>query len=110
MNQVTQERSSFRSPLLAICACAALLGGCATPTTYEGMVPTSFETAKKHTQTVSVQVSGGKETDSVGKPQISDSAFTQALTDAITKSQTFSRVVPGTGGNYLLTVALFDMD
>jgi len=32
-----------------------------------------------------------QETDSTGKPQISDATFTQALTESIIKSQTFRR-------------------
>jgi hypothetical protein len=89
---------------------AALLGGCATPTNYEAMVPTSMVPAKRHAQSVAVSVSGGQETDSAGKPQISDDAFRQALTEAINRSRTFSRVVAGSGGDYVLTVALFGLD
>jgi len=71
------------------------------------MIPTAFRTAKKHPQTVGVSVNGGKETDSTGKPQISDATFTQALTESITKSQTFSKVIQASGADYLLTVTLF---
>jgi hypothetical protein len=91
-------------------AFAGVLAGCATPTTYEGMVPTAFDNAKRHAQSVSVAVSGGRETDATDKPQISDAAFTQALTQAIAQSRTFSRVVTGAGGDYLLTVALTGLD
>jgi hypothetical protein len=103
-----RERLSFH--FLVLCACAAVLGGCATPATYEEMVPTAFSTSKKHPQTVGVSVNGGNETDSTGKPQISDAAFTQALTDSIVKSQTFSKVIQGSGADYLLTVTLFGME
>ncbi len=105
-----KRQESARSRLLLLCACVAILGGCASATTTEGMVPTDFVPAKKFSQTVSVAVSGGKETDAIGKPQITDAAFAQALADAITKSQTFSRVVEGKGGSYLLTVVLSDME
>jgi len=112
-------RSQIRQPLyrgrfsfrfLVLCTCIAVLGGCATPTTYEGMIPTAFRTAKKHPQTVGISVNGGKETDSTGKPQISDATFTQALTESIVKSQTFSKVIQGGGADYLLTVTLFGME
>jgi hypothetical protein len=99
---------TFRT-LLSICA-AGVLAGCATATTFEGMVPESPDVAQHHAQSVSVAVSGGHETDAAGKPQISDAAFAQALTAAITKSRTFSRVVQGAGGDYLLTVALVSLD
>jgi hypothetical protein len=76
------------------------------------MVPTSFETAKSHPQTVRVYVTGGQESVAVGRPQITNSAFSQALTESITKSRTFSRVVEDQSqrADYLLTVTLFSMD
>lgn len=86
------------------------LAGCATPSTYEGMVPTGFDTAKRHAQSVSVAVSGGRETGAMDKPQITDAALAQALTESIAKSQTFSRVVQGAGGDYLLTVAMTSLE
>ena len=109
---MTPQRSSTSasSRFLLLCAVVAVLGGCGSATTTEGMVPTDFTPAKKFSQTVSVSVSGGKETDSMGKPQITDAVFAQALADAITKSQIFSRVVEGKGGTYLLSVVLSDME
>lgn len=89
---------------------AALLGGCATPATHEGMAPAVVGTARTHPHSVSVAVTGGKETDSIGKPQISDEAMAQALTDAIVRSQTFSRVVQGKGADYLLTVTIISIE
>jgi len=100
----------YLSTLLALCGCVVLLGGCAKATTSTGMVPTSFEVARTHPQTVSVDVTGGQETGSMGKPQISNATFQQALVESITKSQMFSRVVEGAGGDYLLSVVLFSMD
>jgi len=89
-----------------------LLGGCSMAATIEGMIPTSFETIKAHPQTVRVNVAGGQESVAVGRPQITDGAFTQALIASITKSQTFSKVVEdqSPGEEYLLTVTLFSMD
>ena len=96
--------------ITAMLACATLLAGCATPTSYEAMVPSSVDTARRHAQSVGISVTGGQETDAAGKPQISDDAFRQALTEAINRSRTFSRVVQGSGGDYVLTVALFGLD
>lgn len=96
--------------IAAILSCAALLAGCATPTSYEAMVPSSVDTDRRHAQSVGIGVTGGQETDAAGKPQISDDAFRQALTEAINRSRTFSRVVQGRGGDYLLTVSLFTLD
>jgi hypothetical protein len=92
-----------------LCALVALIWGCASPATHEGMIATKVDTAKKHPQTVSVAVTGGKETDSAGAPQISDAAFRDALVASIKDSQVFSRVIEGKSGDYLLTVTLFNM-
>jgi hypothetical protein len=113
MDQLTRMREPSIDPrlaLLVLCGCVVLLGGCATATTSTGMVPTSYEVARTHPQTVSVNVTGGQETGSMGKPQISNATFQQALVESITKSQTFSRVVEGASGDYVLTVVLFSMD
>ena len=99
----------FTSFSLLLIAFVGLLAGCAAPTTREGMIPASVETTKKHPQTVSVSVTGGKETNPLWKSQISDTTFSEALVDAITRSQVFSRVVQGKGGDYLLTVSLMSM-
>lgn len=76
------------------------------------MIPTPFENARKHPYTVRVRVTGGQESEAVGRPHIPDSAFARAIMDSITKSQAFSKVVEdqNTGANYLLTVTLFSMD
>jgi hypothetical protein len=99
---------SFRSAsrLLALLAFAALLGGCAAPMTHENMVPPTIATAKKHPATVSIDVSGGAEEGL----KISNATLKQALAEAITKSQVFSRVVEGSGGQYLLTVAISSLE
>ncbi len=97
--------------LLFLCAFVALLAGCAaTPAKHEGMIPTTFETAGKHSKTVSVSVQGGRETKWGTPTNISDEAFMQALVDSITKSQIFSSVVQGKEADYLLTVSIFGME
>lgn len=88
--------------LFALVAIAGLLGGCAAPMTHENMVPQTIATAKKHPGTVSIDVSGGA---SEGL-KISNDTLKKALTESITKSQTFSKVIEGSSGNYLLTVAI----
>jgi hypothetical protein len=89
---------------------AAMLAGCASPSTSQGMTPTAIQTTNKHAKTISVTTSGGQETSSVGKSQISDVAFAQAITDSINNSKTFSQVIQGKGADYLLNVTIFNMD
>jgi len=100
-------RSSFLSPvrLLALFTLAALLGGCATQATHEAMVPQTIATTNKHAGTVSIDVSGGS--DAAGK--IPNENFKKALAEAIDKSQTFSKVIEGSSGSYLLMVAMSNL-
>ena len=86
------------------------LGGCASPASHQSMIPTDFDVVRKHPATVNVATSGGRETEAIGKSQISNETLAKALTEAITKSQTFSRVVQGDGADYLLTVSIFSIE
>jgi hypothetical protein len=90
----------------------ASLAGCATPATFEGMVPSSFEIARKHPYAVRISVTGGQEDPALGRPHITDAAFTKALVESITKSQVFLKVIQDhtAKADYLLTVTLFSMD
>lgn len=90
--------------------CMLLLGGCASQATHQGMTPEVIDTFKKHPLMVSLDVTGGKPTDSSGTPQVSDAEFKQALLDAINKSKIFSGVVEGNAGDYSLTVILFNLE
>jgi hypothetical protein len=68
-----------------------------------------MQVAKHHPQTVAVVASGGTETSAAGKPQVSDSELQQAVAAAITQTKTFSRVVDGKNGDYILTVNVFNV-
>lgn len=106
-------KSVLSNRLFAVAAlvlASAVLGGCATPSTSAGMTPTEFQVTNKHAQSVALTVDGGKETGALGKSQIPNDAFAQAITDAITNSKTFSSVVKGSGGDMLLTVSIFNID
>jgi hypothetical protein len=76
------------------------------------MMPMSFEAAGNHPYSVRVTVTGGQDTEAVGRPHIPNLAFTQALIQSIRESQIFSSVIEGQskGENYLLRVTLFSID
>jgi hypothetical protein len=95
------------SRLLALAALAALLGGCSIdPVRTENLVPTAAASGKKHSATVSLDAS-----NSTSAPlKVNDDQLKDALKSAITKSQTFSQVVDGKGGRYLLTVNIVKLD
>lgn len=103
--------SSRRTAILVSCAAGALLtlSGCATPVSHEALVPVSMEVAKHHAQSVAVVASGGTETSAAGKPQVSDTELQQAVAAAITQTKTFSKVVDGKNGDYVLTVSMFNL-
>lgn len=103
--------SSLQSTFSALVIAGALitLSGCATPVSHEALVPASLEVTKHHPQSVAVVATGGSETSSAGKPQVSDAELQQAVAAAVTQTRTFSRVVDGKNGDYVLTVTVFNV-
>jgi len=88
---------------LVVCA-AALMTGCAVaPSTPAAMTPDNIVTAKQSPKTTSVIATGGKGV-------ATDAAMADAVTAAIEKNKTFSKVVQGAGADYQLTVALMSLD
>jgi hypothetical protein len=104
-------QSMLRSlSVVALCASAAVVAGCATASKPEAMVPTAAVAGIQHAKTTSVVVAGGSETSALGKSQISNDAFRQAIVQSIEKNKTFSSVVKGTTGDYQLAVTVVNMD
>ncbi|HEY9024226.1 MAG TPA: hypothetical protein VIP05_07990 [Burkholderiaceae bacterium] len=102
--------SMFRpASVAAVCVAAAFFAGCASPSKPENMVPAAA-IAGQHKASTSVTVAGGKDTDSLGKSQISNDAFQQAIVQSIEKNKTFSSVVKGAGGDYQLSVTVVNME
>ena len=93
----------------ALCASVVVIAGCASPSKPEGMVPVAA-IAGQHAQTTGVVVAGGSETSALGKSQISNEAFQQAIVMSIEKNKTFSSVVKGSAGDYQLAVTVISMD
>jgi hypothetical protein len=100
-----------RSALIASCAIGVLLalGGCASPASREAMIPVAFEVPTHHQKSVGVVVAGGQETSAMGKSQVSDVELQQAVIAAIQQSKTFSKVVDGKNGDYILSVNVFNV-
>jgi len=99
-------RTVHLAPVLLL----AVLAGCATPATHEGMLADRYDIATQHAKTVNVSTTGGSETSAVGKSQISDADFIKAVIDSINRSKVFSRVVSAPGADYLLQVAIISLD
>jgi hypothetical protein len=73
------------------------------------MVPQGLQVSKQHPKSVAVVSGGGSETSPVWKSQISDDALKQAVVDAIKQTKTFSSVVEGKTGDYVLNVDIFNV-
>ncbi len=95
--------------VLASLSVFLLISGCAANASR--MVPTDFEVVNKHHHTVSINESiGGRETNPLWTSQVSNSAFTEALSNALAKSGVFQAVIKGDGADYLLDVTILDYD
>ncbi len=93
--------------ILGMALLTGLLGGCASPATPAGIVPTTFDVTARHAASVSVAVTGGRSTGDLDAPQISNEAFAEALTGAIERSGVFSSVADGSRADYRLAVQIF---
>ena len=108
---MTYQQVSRRISIVALCAAAAVMAGCATASKPEAMIPSTVEAGVHHPQTVSVTVGGGAQTDALGKSQISNEAFTEAIVSSIEKNKAFSSVIKGAnGGDYRLNVVVVNME
>ena len=90
-------------------AMLALVQGCATPASSVAMVVTPPTPVHAIGSEVSVAVSGGSATSSMGESQISDDAFAQALRDSIEKSGLFTKA-SASGARYKLTAFIGKVD
>lgn len=91
--------------ILLAAAIVAALTGCAAITPQE-FTPAPVQLAKQHAQTVSVSVQA-KDTGDTEKNKAESAAMTTALSDAITTSKAFSKVLKD-DGDYKLTVQVFN--
>ena len=93
--------------LLFLAATSLILGGCATPAQSNAMVATPTGSVSKHSESVSLNVTGGSETSATGASQISNQDFASALGQSIQQSGLFSKIItPGQPGDYHLEVAI----
>jgi len=90
-------------------ALMALLGACATPAATTAMIPETAAIEKTHPYSAHVEVTGGRATDPIGTPQISNENFAQAITKTLIEAKTFAKVQTNKSGNYELNVIIFDV-
>jgi hypothetical protein len=100
-------KTLFYLPILSgLCAC--LFTGCASPAKPSAMVPTAYATAKQHSGSVSVAVTGGNKTNPLWKSDISSEDFATALTEALNQSALFSSIASG-NTDYRLEIQLIQV-
>jgi hypothetical protein len=90
----------------------ALTAGCSSPgpARARAMKPKTLAIEKKHPYSVQIEVAGGRQTDAMDLPQISNQALTQALTKAITDSELFLEVRQSPPADYLLRVDITSLE
>jgi len=86
-----QIRKNPALSLLGLWFFLSALAACATPGEVPGMIPDAFESKKKYSQSVRIQVTGGQDDEAVGQPEIPNAAFEQALATFIRRSRFFQR-------------------
>ncbi len=87
------------------------LTGCATPANTQAMVSSPAKSLKQYPFSVSVTTTGGTETNSAGRSEISDADLKAAIEKSIAESKLFSQIVQKAGaGDYDLSVAVVQMD
>ena len=106
------SKSDIGAAFLATLVLALPLEGCGTAARSEKMIPASFQTSNTHPRTVRVNVTGGQDDISLGKPQITNGAFKDAVAYSIIRSRAFSSVLdnPNAGSDFLLTIDLLGKD
>ena len=91
-------------------ATALFFGGCATPTQPTAMVATPIGSVTKHTQSLSINVTGGSKTSAAGASKISDTDFAEALRQSITQSGLFAKISPADQADYRLDLQIVRLD
>lgn len=90
------------------CWLLLLSGGCAAPASSLKMVPKDYEVSKKHSYTVKIETTGGRETNPLWTSQISSSDFGEAVSKAIMESGVFQRVTKDNAADYLLEISILN--
>jgi len=95
----------------ALLVVAALhFSGCATPAQSEAMASSRMDFGRKNDRSVTITVTGGSETKSTGKSQISDDDFASAINASIEKSGLFSKILGLEASDFQLNAEIVRVD
>ena len=110
----TRQRAILTLPRLRAAAAlglaaSLLLAGCASPADSDAMIPETASVEKTHPYSINVEVTGGRATEPIGMPQISNDAFDEAITETLEETEAFARVHDEKSGNFELAVIIFEV-
>ena len=100
----TSRKRFSQVSLTIILAIAPFLGGCAMNARPKNMTPSSFEVVNKHSKAVCIQIIGDVRGSFDWPTGVLNADFQSALTEAIMKSEVFSKVSADSNADYVLTV------
>lgn len=98
-----------RSGICLLLISMAYITGCASASRPEAMAVDDFQAPSPIAKSVTVTVSGGEDTSSMGKSQIADADFATAIKKSLADTQVFEQVLDA-DGEYLLNVMIVSMD
>jgi len=109
MKQRLSKKIIMNVLILVSLSVVLFASGCAAKASR--MIPRDFKVANKHSYAVSVNEStGGIDAKPLWDSQISNTAYTEALSKALAKSGVFQTVTKGDGADYILDVTILNYD
>jgi len=96
--------------LIGVVLVLPILSACSSPAASSNMVPEAIAIANHQPGSVSVQVAGGCNPCEALTAKVSNEAFSEALTNAIKKSNVFAQVLGANAADYALTVQIFHFE
>lgn len=83
-----------------------IVTGCAVATNPVAMVPEGYVAEKIQPYSVKIHVSGGEETSSLGRSNISDPALKEAIETAISKTRAFKQLIKMGDADFELSASI----
>jgi hypothetical protein len=96
--------------LVGVVLVLPMLSACSSPAASSNMVPEAIAVVNHQPASVSVQVAGGCNPCESLTAKVSNEAFSEALTNAIKKSDVFAQVLGANAADYALTVQIFHFE
>lgn len=103
-------RSQIGFPVGLLVLTSLFLAGCATPSQPAAMVAMPAGPVSQHSQSLSINVTGGSETSSAGASKISNTDFAEALRQSIVQSGLFAKISPADLADYRLDVYIVRLE